>query len=207
MISRVACSHTVETAHPFLEPAAAGVDVLDRVDTCNHPDACGQIDRAMTDACLPRDRAQCTAPSVQSDDIACQGRLEYSSNVFLVRFLQNEVGGVSDAIPANQGRSFFIGQAALRSFASPLARRTRQPAFLVFSRLKKECFVGIGNACQSGRLLGVGPLKETMPPAQGGVAMRLAGLCALTHAIVLRHLLGVFQPLVLVSQTRQRRPR
>lgn len=197
----------MEAMHPFLESAAVGVDVLDGVDARDDADTGGQVHRTVRNAHRARHRAEGLTALDAENGVTCQERLECGSDVFLVRLHKHKVGGVPGAVPAHQHRNLFVGPAALRRLAAPRAGRTRKPAFLALGRGQEVGFVSLGNARKRGRLLGVGQVQEAIAPAEGGVAMHFARRRAPAHATALCHVVCVFQPLVLVPQTGQRRPR
>lgn len=205
IISKVMRSDTVKSAHPLFEPTIVGIDVLNVVDLGDNPNACGQIDRTVGDAHFPSGGAQCLAAVGAEDSIACQYGLERSADVHLVSLLQNEVGCAPGTITANQHRNLFVGQAALRSLATALAGRSCHSLFLALERFKEKGLVRFGNANQARGLLFIGQRKKTMTPAECRVAMHVTGFGTFANALPFGHLLRVFQPLVLVAQSSQRR--
>ena len=47
IVAQIMGGYAVETAHPFLEPAIVGIDILDMIDTRDDTLTSGQIDRAV----------------------------------------------------------------------------------------------------------------------------------------------------------------
>ena len=200
-------SHAMESSHPSLESAVVGVDVLHVINLGNHPDTRRQIDFVVGNPHLPGGCNQCLAAVGAKDGIRGQNGLEGRANVRLIRFLKNEVGGASGTVTADQHRNLFVGQASFRRFPAALAWCTFHAFLLPLERFKEECLVRFGNTDQVCRLLLIGQRKKTMTPAEGGVAVHVAGLGAFANALPFGHLLRVRQPFVLVPQPGQRRPR
>ena len=138
-------SHAMESSPPRLESAVVGVDVLHVINLGNHPDTRRPIDFVRGNVHFPSGGNQRLAAVGTEDRIAGQDGLEGRANVCLIRFLKNEVGGVSGTVTTNPHRNLFVGQASFRCFAAPLAGRTHPALLLALERFKKEGLVRFGN--------------------------------------------------------------
>ena len=200
-------SYAVEAPYPIFESAVVGVNVLHVIDLGDHPNARRQIDRAMGDSHFPSGSTQRLPAVGAENDIACQEGLERGADVRSIGLLENEVGRASGTITANQHRNLFVGQAAFRGLAATLAGSARHTLLLALERFKEKRLVRFGNADQAQGLLLIGQRQKTMAPAERRVAMHLTNFGASANALSFGHLLRVVQPLVLVTQSGQRRSR
>ncbi len=198
-------SHAMETAHPRLEPTIVGIDVLHVIDLGDHPNARREIDRTVSDSHFPGGSTQGLSAVCAENDIACQEGFERRADVLLVSLLQNEIGGTPRSITTNQHRNLFVRQTAFRGLAATFARRTSHSLLLALERFKEKRLVRFGNTDQAQGLLLVRQRQKTMAPAESRVAMHLTDFGAFANTSPFGHLLCVFQPLVLVAQSCQRR--
>jgi len=207
IVGKVMCGDAVETAHPFLESAIVGIDVLNMVNPGNNTNTSGQVNRTMSDADFPCGGSQSLAAIRAENGILRQNGLEGCTDVLLVGLDQHEVGCATGPIPADQHGNLFVRQTALRCLTAPLAGCTRHPALLAFERFEEKGFIRFGNACKTHGLLLVGQGEKPMAPAEGRVPMHFASFRALAYALSFRHLPCVFQPLVFVAQPGEWRAR
>jgi hypothetical protein len=205
IIAQVVGSDTVEAAHPLLESAIVGIDVLDMIDTGDDTLTSGQIDRAVGDAHFFRYRRQRLFSVGAQNDIVRQKRLERGADMHLVGLLQDDVSGVSGAIPADQNSGLFFRQAALAGFAAPLAGCPTQALSSTLLRFKEVGFIGFGNARQADHLLAVGQTQETVAPAECRVGMNAHRCGAFADARSIDQLLCVGDPFRFVPKSGQRR--
>ena len=204
---KVMSSHAIESANPSFEPAIVGIDVLNVINLGDHSNACSEIDRTVSDSHFPRGRTQRLPTVGAENDIACQERLESRADVPFVSLLKHEVSGTPRSITTNQYRNLFVRQTAFRCLSATLARRTSHALLLALERFKEKRLVRFGNADQAQGLLLIGQREKTMTPAEGCVAMNSTDFGAFANALPFSHLLRVVQPLVLVTQSCQRRSR
>lgn len=149
IIAQAVGSDSVEAAHPLLESAIVGIDVLDMIDTGDDTLTSGQIDRAVGDAHFFRYRRQRLFSVGAQNDIVRQKRLERGADMHLVGLLQDDVSGVSGAIPADQNSGLFFRQAALAGFAAPLAGCPTQALSSTLLRFKEPCLSGCHRGLKS----------------------------------------------------------
>ncbi len=195
----------VEAAHPFLESAIVGIDVLDMIDTSDDTLTSGQIDRPVGEAHFFRHCRQRLLSVAVQNDIGCQKRHEHSADMCLVGLLQDEVSSVSGAIPADYDIGLFFGQPALAGFATPLAGCPTQSLSLTFLRFKKAGFLGFGNARQANRLLAVGQTQEAVAPTECRVGMNAHRCGTFADARSIDQLLCVGDPFRFVPKSGQGR--
>ena len=205
IVAQVVGGDAVEAAQPFFQAAIVGIDVLDMINAGDDTLTSGQIDRAVGDAhCFRHCRQRLLSVGAQND-IGCQKWLERSADMRLVGLLQDEVGGVSRAIPADQNSGLFCGQPALAGFAAPLAGCPTQALSSAFLRLKEVGFIGFGNARQADCLLTVGQTQETVAPTECRVGMNAHRCSAFADVRSIDQLLCVDHPFRFVPQSGQGR--
>lgn len=176
IVAQVAGSHAVEAARPLLEPAIAGIDVLDMIDTRDDTLTGGPIDRAVGDPHFFGSRRQRLCATGAQNDIGHQKRLGDRPDV------------------------------RLAGFAAPLAGCPAQALSSTFLRFKEAGFTGFGNSSQADRLPAVGQLQKAVAPAECRAGMNADSGGAFAYALPFNRLLRTVNPLRSVPKSRRGRP-
>ena len=114
--------HTVEAAHPGLQAAAIGIDVLHVIDPGDDADAGGQIHGTVGKPHFAGHANHCPA-AIRAQNGACgQYWLKGIVDVRPVILLQYEIGRAGGPVTANQHRNLLIGQSTLGGLAAAFAR-------------------------------------------------------------------------------------
>lgn len=168
--------NALEVAHPSLEQAVVGIDVLG-VPRAVGTDAGCQIHGVMRDA----------------------------KRLRRIAGIRHEAGRRARAITGDQHRHLFFGGAAPGGFATPMSRRPAKPATLPLAGAQKERFAGFGDTAQHLDPHSFRRCEEAMAPAESRVARNSETGFNLFQRQSVAHRLCLPDPFPAQAQMRQRR--
>jgi hypothetical protein len=171
--SAVARRHAVEAAHPALQPAVVGVDILDVERTVAHPQAAGDVDRLVVQPLLGGKAGVSLGAVGAEHGIWRHRRAQRRRDRLRARVGPHGINGVTRAVAGDQGRDLLRRETPLAGWLATAAWLPLEvhlgvaPSTRAFVRAAKKRLVGLDHPGE--RLLGRRRRsQEAVPPAEAG---------------------------------------
>ena len=209
VVVQVLGGHSVESAHPFLQPRMVGVRVLDVVDPSQHADPFAQGDRPVGHAHLSGGQGDrpLSSPVRAEDRIPGQEGSQDRFDLPVVILRKDRIGGRSRPVPHDQDRNLFPGEPPFCGPAAPLSGPSRKSAPLPLVGSQEKSLVGFDDAVFLPGLQTGGQGQEPVSPQKGGFRVDPAPSGRLPDWLPFAEFLQEEHPAVLMMETRERRVR